>query len=133
MNNKGLGLGAMLGFLAILFLGLLYSYALYNKAFGDNSNEAIEYYYEKENELKEVAKNYINNYYPNLEASNQVVVTLKTLTAYDYIDGINGYNNKDACSGYVVIEKNDQDVTYEPYLKCGQYQTNGYLSNLDEK
>ena len=136
MNNKGWGLGTMLGFLAILFLGLLYSFALINKNFVSgsiNTSEAKEYYKTQENELAEVAKSYINNYYPNLENGNQLIVTLKTLKAYDYIDAINVYSSKDECSGYVIINKEKKNVTYEPYLNCVKYTTNDYLSTLDEK
>ncbi len=136
MDNKGWGLGTMLGFLAILFLGLLYSFALINKNFGSgsiNTAEANEYYQNAEKNLSEVAKSYVNNYYASLEDGNRVIVTLKTLKAYHYIDDINVYHNEDKCSGYVIVKKDNENIIYAPYLKCDQYTTNDYLSTLDEK
>ena len=55
------------------------------------------------------------------------VVRLQTEEMLDKLE-VNGVK----CSGYIKIEKTEEDFKYYPFLKCGSlYQTSGYNENLD--
>lgn len=131
LNNKGWGLGIFLVFIAVFFLAIIMITYIANKnGMGarpidktTNDNSIIKTYKEYEILVKEKAIEYQETNYPNIAEGDSFYVNVKKL----------GVNSKitNKCSGYVKLGKENNIYIYEPYLKCGGYKTNGYISDLD--
>lgn len=149
LNNKGWGLQELLLGIGILFFGLLIVVSLINRNFkrlappvpteSDQKRpvqKEYESYKEIEAAMKKAAIQYNKTIYgADLQEGDNITVTLKSLVRDDYIEQV--YDIKDSkivCSGYVTFIKENNKVTYSPYLKCGKkYKTKGYLERLDAK
>lgn len=138
-NNHGWGLSTMILFCAVLALCLLFSIITYKTNIEGNiskDNESAEETYEKtyiglEEDIALSAKEYFKE-----NESDEKIVTLKELIKKENINQIYDLKNSiTQCSGYVIrsIDSNLKE-TFDSYLKCGKnYETAGYLENLDEK
>lgn len=151
LNNKGWGFTEMFFFMGalIIFLGVavFLIYKLYRNfekegiditSQFENSNtiktEDKKYIYsDLEYKMKSGTIRYINNTY-NKEITEDIVITLKTLTESDTITPIKDLKDNSLCSGYVKVNYESSDyVSYTPYLKCSNYKTTGYSESLDER
>ncbi len=127
LNNRGWGFRSMIVGISILFLCLF----IVSVLISDEDNpigelNRFETTYESlENNLRKASIEYQKEHYPNIEG--ELTVSLKTLVELDYVDAITDIETTNECSGYVLIEVD----TYLPYIKCDNYQTNGYDNNLD--
>ncbi len=73
---------------------------------------------------------YAAKYLKNEEIGNVKYVTVVRLQTENILDKLE-INNIE-CSGYIKIEKIDDDFKYYPYIKCGNsYKTVGYNESLD--
>lgn len=91
-------------------------------------------YSEIEQLLLEATQKYNETIYgAGLLEGDKISVTVKSLVRDGYIEAIKAIDdNKVICSGYVTFIKENDNVTYSPYLKCGSlYTTDGYLERLD--
>ena len=153
LDNKGWGLQELLVGLGILLFCLLLISSLINRNFksltesmsGNKTNQTTpskpvtenqDYtsYSAIENALEEAARRYNQAIYgAELQEGDNITVTLKSLIRDNYMKNV--YDIKDkkiVCSGYVTFIKKGNQVTYHPYLKCGnKYKTKGYLERLD--
>ena len=95
--------------------------------FGNNFKKN-HVYVKMENNLVKTAKKYLGLYpgfYPKDE--NDVILTSKLLKSKGY-----DTNLSKNCKGYVIIKKKSSFYNYEPYIKCDNYKTSGYKTNLSE-
>lgn len=155
LDNSGWGLQELIMGLGILFFCLLLIVSLINRNFRNLSNqddqsatnpqptdpnkpveENRDYssYQEIEVTLKKAAEKYKTKVYGNeLQEGDNITVTLHSLVQNHYLEEVHDIKDKNIiCSGYVTFRKNANQVTYNPYLKCGKkYKTKGYLERLD--
>ena len=117
MNKKGMTLGVeILMIVFFTFAAFLSVYILVKSFTGkyEVSEEKISYYYNIEKELVNASKKYMDG--KNL--TEKTIVTVDTLKKNGLFDS--------KCNGYVVIDK----TFYTPYIKCSEYETNGYSGVL---
>lgn len=140
MKQKGWGLTEMVLLTGILVLALLIVGILVYINFRDlerngsviDSKEESNSYKELEDKMVKAAKDYLEIKEDN--KTEKVVVTLKTLETVKALEPIYDVKTgKTKCSGYVLAEQNEDEITYNPYLKCSfKYQTKGYSQEYDE-
>ena len=128
LNKKGWGLVEMLilsGVLIIfLFIAIYFIYRLYgNLDEGINTN----YYTNLENDLRNQAEEYLNDYYDDTLTSDYITITRNVLKTYD-LDVILEDPQGRECSGYVRANKSHAKVNIEAYISCSKYETDGYES-----
>lgn len=117
MNKKGMTLGVEILIIVFFTFAAFLSVYILVKSFTnkyDVSEKNILYYHNIEKELENASKKYMEG--KNL--TEKIIVTADTLKKNGLFDS--------ECNGYVVINKN----FYTPYIKCSEYETNGYLSLL---
>lgn len=138
MNNKGeIGLKEAFIFISIMCLSILVTMIMYNKTvkdiFGGTSMDGLTYQ-DTEEKVTKAAKDYNFNHNKNeLENGDRDRVTIKEMQNKGAIDiVVDPKDNNVTCTGYVeFIVKNDE-ITYDPYIKCGNnYHTKGYNANYD--
>lgn len=130
MNNKGWGLGEMLGLCAILVFALLVSVVIYQNAFDDpildNGGSTASNYAELELNAENAAYNYVIN--NNINTKVDIYIPISQLLEEEYIEKFED-DKGHKCSGYV----NYNGVDYTAYIKCSiYYKTSGYISKLDK-
>ncbi len=154
MNNEGWGLKIMLLFVAILCIALMISIYLIQKNFSfllaedpfkntntnNNINENVtvkKTYSGIEKELIAGAKKYIKEVYnDSADEADFLKIKISSMQKKGLLGTINDIKDKNiVCSGYVACRKEeDNSISYEPYLKCGnKYTTKGYIDRYDDK
>lgn len=133
LNNKGYGLKEIMFFLCVMFVAILVTMFVYNKNFknlfeGENLSDKDYNYQNVEEELESSAKEYYSKTFSAEEASSipMMIVTSKTLKEKNYLSSFD-----ENCTGYVIV-KNEKKVSYEPYIKCDNYKTDGYSESLNK-
>lgn len=124
--------------IAIYFIGRAGLLASPEEKKIENARERIEEvsgrnttYTDLEDDLKSAARRYVSKNYDSL-GIDTLIITSKRLIESDYLDVMNDPDkNGSQCSGYVEVEKNDNSVTYSPYINCSKYHTDGYVKRKD--
>lgn len=139
LNNKGQTLKDVIKIICVMFFAVIITMIIYNRNFkslfeGDTDKKSIptiDYEYTKvEVKLEKAAKKYYDEKFSSdkMGVIPSVTITATTLIKQDYLDDIKA--NDSRCTGYVTI-KNDKKITYYTYIKCGNYETDGYEKGLD--
>lgn len=130
INNKGWGLTVFLVFIFIFFFTILLVAYLANKngigpqdTNNNYNNLNTVNYKEYENIVREKAIIYQEVHYPEISEGDSFYVNIRKLEIDSKI--------KNSCTGYVKLGKSLLNYTYEPYLNCGSYVTNGYDADFD--
>ena len=140
-NNRGMAMKDILMVVVVMVVAIIVTMFMYNRNFktlfeGDTEKESIpeiDYEYEKaEDTLKNAAKKYYNDNFSKDKVGEipSMTISLKTLQDKDYIDSLEA--NDKTCTGYVTIKNNNNTTSYNSYVKCGKYKTEGYNSGGDE-
>ena len=141
MNEQGWGIKDVFIFLAIVCLAILVSMALYRRTFSElfggynTNNIESETYYSIEEDLKQTAHTYLNNYYYKiLEDGDEGAVSIRDMQNKQLLTVVKDINDDNIdCSGYVYFKKINGITNYKTYLNCGNnYQTEGYQSKYDK-
>ncbi|HOP65640.1 MAG TPA: hypothetical protein PLX66_01250 [Bacilli bacterium] len=151
LNNHGWGFKAMLFYLVILIIFLFMAAFLIIRMYrkmdqnnfniseyfpaGDKTTETKKetlLYSDLEVNIKNATVVYIKNYYDQELSSEKVAITLDMLKDKGVILELNDIKDKTACDGYVLVAMNkDLSVSYDPYIKCANYTTNGYIEDYN--
>ena len=135
MNNQGWGLRIMLFFCIILISFIFVAAFIVNKNFESiapkNEYEEKYNYFDLEVKMVNATKKYMNDNYTNIVSDIEIPVKLKTLISKNYLAPIKDYYTKKECNGYVIFIRKNNNIEYDPYLKCDGYKTNGYDSIYD--
>jgi hypothetical protein len=127
--------------IAILFVAIIFSIANMNKTQNNIENSKTEEktetttetkktYKDLESELKIAAEKYQNaNYEGNPDNVETIILKYNFLKKSKYLEKITDIQDKKECTGYVKFIKNKAQITYVPYLKCSNYETQGFDSN----
>ena len=91
---------------------------------GITYNKKLKMYNDFEKKLGSACEKYVtdNDLYP--EENNKLKVDIKTLKEEKYIDELKV--NKNKCKGYIIVEKTNLEYTYDVYIDCGKYKTEGF-------
>ncbi len=107
-------------FLVILIVAII----IFSLVFSGGGTKSIDSYSQMEENLVKVVKEYLNDNTKLIPKNNGEItkVNVDTLVSAEYMDQIHSLEEENVtCSGYVdVINKND-DYSYIPYIKCGNY------------
>ena len=96
--------------LVLTFIGFTYNKKLKDyQAFEDKLTKACEKYVSENDLIKEDTK--------------ELKINMKDLKKNKYIDKLEVNQNK--CNGYVLVVI-DKDTSYQAFIDCGKYQTEGY-------
>lgn len=87
---------------------------------------SLKEYYNLELQLKEGARQYIQQY--STVNENSVIISLSTLQSKKIIDFLYDLNGNQ-CYGYVIY--NPSNKQYTPYLRCGTYRSADYVNRLE--
>lgn len=144
LNNHGWGLGVFLGFVVIFVLCIVvvsvnaYKLGLEKDGpsiqFGeeeekpsstpDSSLSGTEKYQDLIKDAQLAAEAYRIDYYSQLLEGDSVFVPFSTLKEKNYLE------NTDGCNGYVKILHQGESYQYQTYLKCSDYESDGYVDDL---
>lgn len=132
LGNNGWGTRELIIYSCILLSFLLFAmvmldafYADLEKTTGSVANtlkeDKISTYYEYENEMRNVVISYINE--NNVDVSDGFVVSLDTLVNKEYIKPFYDLDDNSKCSGYIVVQKSNDNFSIEPNLICSNYRS----------
>lgn len=141
MNENGWGFKDFVLIFGIIFLTIIITIVIYQASFkktnvtdpiDPNAEQMEKYTYDDlENFLKLAAKRYQNNNYQGtFESSETWVLSYNLLKKNKFLKKplMDVYEPKKECNGYVIFNKNGTNMSYEPYIKCENYETYGYDS-----
>lgn len=88
-----------------------------------------------EETVSSATERYITNYYSNIYENDPLYIKITALQVSGYINDIKDINNDSiTCTGYTKVVKNNNRITYNSYIKCGDsYTTKGYVSRFDSQ
>lgn len=124
LNNKGWGLQTMMLFIIILMIALVVIYVMIEK----NFSYLMGYNYQKE-EIKvvEALKKYYKENDISINNEEEKIISVKKLKNEGLLENFN------KCSGYGLLKKTKNKISYNVFLRCGnEYTTDGYINYLDE-
>lgn len=137
MNNRGaLEMKQLFLFIAVVCLCIMISMIMYNKTikdiFGGAEKSGLTYK-DIENKIIKATKEYTFNNRQDLKNGDKDFVTIQTLQNEGILGDVIDPKDKDTiCTGYIYFTVKNDDITYDPYIKCGKnYHTKGYNANYD--
>lgn len=141
LDNRGWGSKDVMMIISVMIVAVIVTMFIYNKNFktlfeGDTEKDSLPtetYNYEKaETDLEVAAKEYYSDNFDKEKVGEipLMTITSNTLTSKNYLKDFKA--NDHVCTGYVHIKNNDGKITYEPYVKCGDYKTKGYTASLND-
>ncbi|MDD6323437.1 MAG: hypothetical protein PUA73_02375 [Bacilli bacterium] len=135
MNNKGFGIKDFIIIIAVMFISIIIAMSLYNQSIASLPSQTNEEtvksktYEDLTDELLKAAERYQNdNYSANSDEQVTWILKYSLLRKEKYLSKI--YDIKDKkieCTGYVEFNQDKAEISYKPFLKCGDnYKTKGY-------
>lgn len=135
LNKNGWGIKTAIIFCCIFMFCLLFAVYLATSSankldkvheeqgYGEEKFDTTEYYENLETDIYEATKEYVDDN-PNILDEEYFKLNIDTLITNGYVTSFEDeYGNE--CSGYVEIT-NDDNVSYDVYILCDNYQTTGY-------
>ena len=126
LNKNGWGLQEMLilSGILILFLGIAiyFIYGMYN-SLGEEAT--VGQYKRLEESLENQASIYLSDYFNEALTSTNLIITRNILRSYNLDITLTDTNNN-PCSGYVIANKVMGKTNIKGYIRCVNYQTEGY-------
>lgn len=143
LNKNGWGIATMIIFMSILLLFLVIvtimiyrfyvvrtqiDYNLHNSTtkVSNPNNNVNSIYRSYENSIKQNAITYIYTYYENNLIDNSVKITVDNMVNKKIMENIIDPKDNSICSGYAIVEIVNNKIVSTPYLKCANYETDGY-------
>ena len=134
LNNRGWGLNQMLILCAILLMFLMvavFFIVQLSDSLGDVFQESIVgglSYTTVEENIEYATEDYMEKYYEYEIGTGTITVTVDNLLKYDMIKDINlkPGEEADSCTGYSLVEKKKEKLIINAYIKCSDYETDGY-------
>lgn len=124
LNNKGWGLQTMMLFIMVLMIALVVIYVMVQKNF---SNLKGYNYQKEEDKVIEALKKYYKENDININSEEEKIISVKRLKNEGLLD------NFDRCSGYGLLKKDKNKISYDAFIRCdNEYTTDGYINYLDE-
>lgn len=140
MNEKGFGLKEFVIIIAVVFICMIIVMTLTGNIIDEKKDNTKEEpkevetitYQDLENKLKKAAERYQNDTYSsNINNEEVWILSYSMLKEKEYLEPIYDIKAKDKeCEGYVEFVQDGALLSYTPYLKCENYQTENYDENL---
>lgn len=102
--------------ISVLFIAILY--------IGYTFIDSISLYQALENDMVEAADFYLNINKVNLSVGEEITISSKQLLDDKTLNSMTV--DKDECKGYVRIKRSISNYDYQAFIKCTEYQTEGY-------
>ncbi len=144
LNKKGWGFIEFFAFLLIFVVCLIAVFFMLDKiGLLDDDYKYIKDYFEPEDvqhvsyaELKiqmvDATKKYIKDFYDNQLGVDTLNIRVSQLIDNNYLDKLEDSKGRD-CSGYVsVYLDRNNTIQYDAYLKCKDYESDGYEERKDD-
>jgi len=140
LDNRGWGAKDVMMIICVMAVAVIVTMFIYNRNFktlfeGETEKDSLPtetYNYEKmENDIETAAKEY---YSQNFDTEKVGEIPLMTITSNTLIDKkyLSDFKaNNHVCTGYVHIKNDEGKISYEQYVKCGDYKTKGYTASLN--
>ncbi len=139
LNNHGWGLREMLLYCGILLLFLCIAVFFIIQAskgledIGESNNAIVEEevsYSEIEENVKDASLLYVDAYYEEGIKTGTITITTDNLKKFNMlsIDDLIPVGEKNSCNGYSLVKNEDNSLVVSAYIKCSNYETNGYQS-----
>lgn len=126
LNKHGWGLKEMLVLSGILLLFLIiaiyYIFTFYKEM---GREVTTTYYHDLEHDLEDSARVYVQDYYDGNLNSDGLTITRSLLRSYD-LDVTLRDRDGHVCSGYVIASRTQGEDTYQAYISCPDYTTEGF-------
>lgn len=84
-----------------------------------------------ESRVQDAAQLYVNDVYNNNLGLDTLIIKVSVLKSSGYIDSLNDGDDY-PCSGYVEVNAIGDSIKYDPFIKCSNYETTGYIERRDE-
>ena len=141
LNNHGWGFRAYLIGSGVLLIALILATFLIMRLYSGLPNladavEGAKTYSTIEEDIKMYARDYITDYTNQDITTGVVTITTDKLIEKGFFEKKDLITeSKDKCKGYALVKKDEEDaLVVESYIKCDDYETNGYQSwrQMDE-
>ena len=120
----------MLIFIAILlfFLLLIVFVSTQLSSVLENNDSSKVTYSDVEVNVKNATVTYVNDYYEDEVSSGTLTITTENLIKYGVLkeNQLLPSDEKNSCKGYALVYKELEELVFEPYIKCTNYETRGY-------
>lgn len=123
LNNKGWGTGEMILLSCGLLVALLVAVFFISQLFKGFDKEMENNYFKLETDLATAGEKYIKN--NNINVKDNYIIDSETLRTNGYIQDLKDKNGN-LCTGYVNVYNNNYILEYKGYIRCNNYETNGY-------
>jgi ABC-type antimicrobial peptide transport system permease subunit len=133
LNNHGWGLNQMLIYCAILLFFLIIAVMLIiqlSSILSDiNITDSVSYSEVEEN-VSSAAKIYMNKYYTNDVGTGTITITTDNLLKNNILSesDLTPTDESKTCTGYALVKNDTDGLNISSYIKCSNYETNGYQS-----
>lgn len=136
LNNHGWGLNQMLILCAVLLFFLMVAVFFIiqlSNSLGDVLRDSVVgsvSYATVEENVEIAAKDYMNTYYKEEIGTGTITVTVDNLLKYEMIteSNLKPSEETNACTGYALVKKENNELVIDSYIKCSNYETNNYQS-----
>ncbi len=137
LNNNGWGIRVVFAFILVLFIALFVFYSMLNgnNIFDGELNRFNETYESIENNIRKASIEYQAEYYKNIEDNEEfekLTIQIERLIETGFLDNVKDVQTGKECSGYVLLERRNDNIEHISYIKCDSYTTNGYEEFMDE-
>lgn len=134
LNNHGWGLNEMLIYCGILLFFLMvaiFFIVQLSNSLGDTFKSSVSgdiTYSMVEENIKSATSSYIEKYYKEDIGTGTITVSVDNLLKYDMLSesSIKPTDEKNACKGYALVKKENNELIIDSYIKCDNYETDNY-------
>lgn len=132
LNNHGWGLNEMLIYCGILLFFLIVAIFFIiqlSNSLGDALKDNVSYTMVEEN-IEEATASYMELYYKEDVGTGTITVTTDNLIKYNLLNlsSLKPTEENESCKGYALVKNQNDALVITPYIKCDNYESNGYQS-----
>lgn len=85
-----------------------------------------------ENSVENATALYVNDNYSYIYENDPLFIRVSSLKNNGYLIDLRDINDGSDCSGYTRVEKINNQMYYDAFIKCSGYTTDGYVSRIDD-
>ena len=136
LNNHGWGLNEMLIYCGVLLFFLMIAIFFIiqlSNSLGDTFKSSITggiTYSMVEDNVENATASYIEKYYNKEIGTGTITVMVDNLLKYNMLSesSLKPMDEDDACGGYALVKKENEEIVIRSYIKCSKYKSEDYES-----
>lgn len=136
LDNHGWGLNQMLVWCAVLLFFLfiaIFCIVQLSNGLGDTIKNSVTNdvtYSMVEENIENASYLYMEKYYQEDLGTGTITITTDNLLKYNMIQSyaLKPTDEDNACKGYSLVKKENDDFVISAYISCSKYETTGYQS-----